>query len=165
VHGTLTAFRERFGRGPEVSVLPDEIALSPPLPVAPGRVVVFGYWLIGRPPDDPSGEEPRYRFTADSPGGKVLKVERLHPSGSGAWRVLGKAVPPPAYRHMEYEKYQQVETEYDELYELALEEWFAGRRLEGVRARRLRELLTVFGKEPLFDLFRKTNRDFFWFLE
>lgn len=161
----ITLFKKSLGQEREIRTLPDEIAFSPPVPLADGKVVVYLYNLRGHPPNPPAVSVPKYRLTADYPSGKLLSLEAfgtmpadLAPKDGV---TLGIVNNPPEYKNIPFARYNALETEFNSLYSVALDTYFANRPMDPGQCKRLAELLTVFGKAPLIPLLERANPLFF----
>jgi hypothetical protein len=166
----LEKFNAKLNQSPEAQQMPDEIALSLPVPTGKDQVVVLAFYMRGRPPVPPGVGIPKYRLTVDYPSGKVTRVERLTsslPSGitPGKDGVLGHIEVPPEFQNMPYDKYRTLEQEFNHLYSAAIEAYRAERPMDQARCMRLKELLQIFGKPPLFPLLAESNPAFFRMLE
>jgi len=154
---------------PEVKRLPDEIAYSYPIPLKNHHVAVYGYMLIGKPPDMPKVAPPRYFLEATFPSGQVVQFRSLDPHQLGVplpdGRTLGQVQFPSEYLLITPDEFNRREEEFQHLYSRAMIAYFQNHQLDEKSAKQVLAQLRVFGKAPLFPLFRATNPDFFSWLE
>jgi len=153
-------FKEHLLRQDQIKALPLEMAYSYPVPLKNGKVAVYAYMLIGKPPAMPKVSAPLYYIQADFPSGHI---EQLRALSEG--KTLGEVEFPAEYLLITPQEFNRREDEFGHVYGQAILAYFSGHPVSASIAKQVLTELPVFGKKPLMPLFRATNSDFFVYLE
>jgi hypothetical protein len=160
-------FESQLRERAELQALPDELAYSFPVPVAPGTVAVILYQLLGLPPAAPR-VLPRHRVVTSYPDPHTLVL-----GAENSWRqmsaardgTLGEVVIPQPFGSLAYREFCRQEAEFRELYGRVVETYLAGANASPGDAAVVLERLPAFGKAPLVPLLRSVAPDFFAYLD